>query len=721
MTVDYHLTRRLSAVLVATVVCGVLPVRALEVASGTMRVLLVDGAQYCKGTVTGVVSSAGRTYSSGGKLPLFSVEVRHADCFTNVIRRTAHDAAKMEATSSNGTLRLVFSGFASGLEKAVCRIDGNGGDGKLRWRIAVTPKNGLAVTEVAYPQIEMDCPLGGDGRDDRMVAGAKPWGVICNPAETLDCRKWAGIHADQPGNLFAQFCGYYDDAGGIYSATEDVRFHAKRLSLYRVARGARLEWRWRTWEEGTATPDYAVVTACFSGKDGEPASWYDAADLYRDWARKQFWCKTPLAEKTFLPDWMRDAPSMVRFNAKWHEQPDRIRGWIDNFWKRHFPKSPLLAVSWGWEKHGVWITPDYFPLHPDDATFAAGVRAMVENDVHFFPWPSGLNWTYTFREAKSKKPQGEFDYETKAAFEGMASLAVKDADGRFFSARPFWYHGGEMRKLCPGDSRTLDWWVREIAEPLLARGAEAMQFDQLNGGRTPPCYDRTHGHAPGFGAWHAESVRRLVDAVADAAGKRNIKLVLGFEDPNELYLDKVGLQDYRDTQIISTNRMVASVWNYLYHEYAATFPSSPTSDPWTTAHCAADGQIPFRGSADFRQSEDTEGRWGNYDFTKFWVAWTRMYHVEGREFLAHGRQIRPPRIVCSQTEATFSKVKMSVPAVCHAAYESLDGQRQAWVFVNATGAPQSLEWISPEGRGTLSLAPYEIRLIRRRRRPSSPG
>ena len=55
---------------------------------------------------------------------------------------------------------------------------------------------------------------------------------------------------------------------------------------------------------------------------------------------------------------------------------------------------------------------------------------------------------------------------------------------------------------------------------------------------------------------------------------------------------------------------------------------------------------------------------------------------------------------------------MSVPAVCHAAYESLDGQRKAWVFVNATGAPQSLEWISTEGRGNLSLAPYEIRLMR---------
>ena len=49
---------------------------------------------------------------------------------------------------------------------------------------------------------------------------------------------------------------------------------------------------------------------------------------------------------------------------------------------------------------------------------------------------------------------------------------------------------------------------------------------------------------------------------------------------------------------------------------------------------------------------------------------------------------------------------------CHAAYESLDGQRQAWVFVNATGAPQSLEWISPKGRGNLSLAPHEIRLMR---------
>ncbi len=714
--------RRLSlSVAACAVACGILPVRALEIASETMRVFFVDGAQYYKGTVTGIVSSTGRAYSSGGKIPLFSVEMRRLDCFTNVMKRTAHHAGRMVSASSDGELKLEFSEFGSGLEKVVCRIDGNGGDGKLRWRIAVTPKEGLAVTEVAYPQIDLDCPIGRSGCDDRLFACDKSRTVKCNPGETLDHTKWkeGGVHANQPGGLFAPFCGYYDGEGGLYSATEDTRFHAKRLDLYRTACGVRLAWLWMTWKEGVASPDYAVVTACFAGRDGQPASWYDAADIYRDWARKQFWCKTPQVEKTFLPEWMRDAPSMVRFTAQWHARPDSIRRWIDNFWKRHFPKSPLLAVSWGWEKHGKWVTPDYFPLHPDDATFAEGVRAMAENDIHFFPWPSSLNWTYTFREEGSKLPPGEFDYETKAAFEKMSPLAVRNVDGSFYSARPFWYNGGEMRKLCPGDVRVRDWWVREIAEPLLSRGAEALQFDQLNGGHTPPCYDLTHGHAPGYGLWQAESVRSLIEAVSDAARKRNVKLVISLEDPNELYLDKVGVQHYHptETEIVLTNCMFASVWNYLYHEFVATFPSSPVSEPWTAAYCAADGQIPYRGTAHFGQSEDTEGRWGRYDFTKFWVAWTRMYHQEGRMFLAHGRQIRPPQISCARTQIAIKRNEgdfmFGVPAVCHAAYESLDGKQRAVVFANGTGSHQDLEWhYGLEDKKRLSLAPYEIRLVR---------
>ena len=94
-----------------------------------------------------------------------------------------------------------------------------------------------------------------------------------------------------------------------------------------------------------------------------------------------------------------------------------------------------------------------------------------------------------------------------------------------------------------------------------------------------------------------------------------------------------------------------------------------------------------------------------YDaFMKNWVA---LYHGEGREWLAFGRQVKPPRLVCAMQDYDGR----TVPCVFHAAYESLDG-RKAVVLVNATAAPQDATLVSKSRRISLTLAPDEIRLLR---------
>ena len=103
-------------------------------------------------------------------------------------------------------------------------------------------------------------------------------------------------------------------------------------------------------------------------------------------------------------------------------------------------------------------------------------------------------------------------------------------------------------------------------------------------------------------------------------------------------------------------------------------------------------------------------------YYRFMRAWVDIYHGAGRDWLAHGRQIRPPRLDCARERysmsATVGKAKADLvkPAVMHQAYESLDGRR-AVVLANATDREQHCTLHFAKERMSLTLKPDEIRLV----------
>ena len=73
--------------------------------------------------------------------------------------------------------------------------------------------------------------------------------------------------------------------------------------------------------------------------------------------------------------------------------------------------------------------------------------------------------------------------------------------------------------------------------------------------------------------------------------------MLGYEEPQELFLQEVGIQDYRDYEVVGKSRLSShrpeSVFGYLYHEFVPLFQSNPNaSDREMTAHCIVTGQMP---------------------------------------------------------------------------------------------------------------------------------
>ena len=565
---------------------GVSPcVGAAEVASASLTATLDE-----KGTVERLTMADGYDFiAPATKTPLFSLRMTREDCFTNSAFVDARAAASCVAEPIPGGLRLVYGAIGTAVEKVVCSVRADAGDAKLRWRIAVTPKAGWRFEQANFPQMTLKTDMDGAPEREAVVGGSAKGGIFRNPSAAKPGS--APFYGVQPGQLVAQFVSFYDDKRLFYYGSEDAAGEAKALAVERSQAGLCFNGRYWAWDASGADNGFDFVTAALTGTERNPCDWRDAADFYRAWALKQAWCATPLTLRTDLPAWIREAPVMVRFYQQDFDDPPRIHGWLHDYWLKEFPSTPLVAAMWGWERSGTWVS-DYFPCRPSDEAFRAVVDDLRRNGAHAFPWPSGYHWTKMY----GRRPDGSFEYDRREVFaREIAPHAAVERDGSVNDREPGWLKGGRLSALCAGDPWTFAWWRDDVCRELARRGCEAIQADQICGGHFRDCWSTRHPHPPGCGRWKTETFRRQLVEMREAMRSAVADAVVCYEEPEELFNDLIGLQDYRDCNAPGE---WASVFNYLYHEFVPCFQSNvyARGDRHMYAHLAVDGQIPFFGN-----------------------------------------------------------------------------------------------------------------------------
>lgn len=465
----------------------------------------------------------------------------------------------------------------------------------VRWRFGVEGPESLILEEIEGPAMLLRAPLGKDS-DDALVAGITKGGVYHRPSQWPAGR---GIQANQPANLAAQFVCHYNTRSGFYCATQDSKGYPKTCIARRTKAGLEQVWQFHVFHDLSNRFDmsFDVAQTTFrAGKPDAPASWRDAADIYKAWALKQPWCAKTLVQRTDLPDWLKQGPAMVRFNRNWLAKPERVESWLKDYWQKHFPQAPLIVAFWGWEGVEPWISPHYFPPYPSEEGLKKYIQAVRDVGGHPFFWPSGYQWAIAFR----KKPDGTFELDDRANFDKVGRPhAIIQRDGAFYAREYPWVYGGQNATLCRGDAWTRD-WLNNIALELTKRGADLIQVDQVVGAGVPGggrCYSREHGHPPGPGLWDADAFHEQLRTMHETCKALNPDIILGFEEPQELYLQQIGIQDYRDFEVLLKpslpNVMPASVFGYLYHEFVPCFQSNPRgSDRFMMAYCLVTGQVP---------------------------------------------------------------------------------------------------------------------------------
>ena len=586
----------IASVALGSVLCSC----AAEISSTTLKAVFDDAG---KGRLAALLDRQGRNYVSvrNVRSPLWQVESCRKDSFatTKIVR--ADEAKKYAVRAVEGGLEFTWEDVGPTVERAVATFRAKPGDPSIRCRITVTPKPGWALVETQFPRAALNECLGTTPTDDALVMGTGHGGLVRYP---MDPRReyWRSRHVGHsPGNLVAQFGSFFDDRGGLYTMAEDADGNEKELLMDRWWRAklpdgsfreGDLLLRWSRFEysETADAQPYDILLRGFENPDGEETTWYDAADIYKAWAKKQFWCKKTFLEKTdFLPPWTRDAPVVMEFNRAWFDRPAFLKKWLDEYWTKKFPGVPLLSILIGWEHHGDWITTEYFPVYPNEETFAEMMGWLKAAGGHFWPWPGGHHWNVQV----GKKDDGTFRLDfSKGFWERAAPHAIVKPDGNVRLDNLVWLGGGNSASMCPGDPWTIDWWNKEIACELVKRGADLVQADQDVGARVPTCWSTKHGHKPGPGRWLLHAQRHQFETMLAEMRKINPYAMFSFEEMHEYFTDIYAFADYRNCRWPGPEW--ASVYNYLYHEYTPPFQSGAEQySRWHwMAFCAADGQMP---------------------------------------------------------------------------------------------------------------------------------
>ena len=564
--------------------------KLVEVACASHKVAL-DEAH--RGAVARITTAGGVEFASGKTVNLFSVIVRRADKFADVVTVVPGQAKDFLCERVADGVQLTYRDFGDKpVEKVVCVVRGTPGDMRIRWRIAAVPKDGWAVCQMRYPDLSLTRQIGETDDDDAILTGAAfSAGLRRRPA-----RDGFSVDSRQPGALAVQMACYYDPKALLLFACEDGNGEAKRLHGWWDRHGEttiRLSWTRYGWStKGEALP-YNVVTAAIdagsAGREkGEELTWHDGADLYREWAEKQRWCRTPWKFRKDIPAWLRGKPAYGDMGSAWRGWMDRrgsLERWARDYFHKTYPDATVAVHFDGWEKDGVYMMTEYFPLYPDDATYKRYAEESLRNGVIVFPWPSG----YKRADAAGKRPDGTFVTDEREAFNRVfPPHACLTPEGKMHDARSPWV-GGFVTYMCGGDPWTLDWFSNDICGGLAKRGTPAVSCDQNIGGAFPDCWNPRHPHPPGAGRWMTDAIRKQSARALAVLGAHFKEASFCYEEPNEQVLDTVTFHNVREAYDPKVEW--AGLFNYLYHEYTPIFPLGG-KNLYGNAYVLANGMMP---------------------------------------------------------------------------------------------------------------------------------
>ena len=580
------------------------------------------------------------------------------------------------------------------------------------WSLALNNRTSMWIGHIQFPVIEVpfDTP---ENQNYSHILYSFADGALAGPVvPSMSAGAWGNTSADTPEiwryNNYpgqwtsTQLMAYYNDAGGLYVACDDPTGLPKFLSPLMEGDGVTMGVGHfpGTRGPGEIKLPYNVVIGTFHG------DWYAAAEIYRDWASKQPFCATKMAQRTDIPKWIADSPPAIAFPMRgqgdWDppaaENPEytpltNALPYLDK-WAAALD-GPLMPIIFNWEHAGPWVQPDAYPPVGGDASFREFMSKAKARGWHPMIYGDGLCWV-------TSQKNTHYDGMTYFHSHGGDAVVTRRWDGSI----PELDLGGWRKSYwtCVGTEKGRQ-MILDMTRHMTELGPDVVQqFDQGPG--PTACYATNHGHPPVPGPWMSEGFDGLIKADVATARSVNPTVAMSCEGaPPETHLQHFQVWDSRAS--------TCPLYSFLYHEYANGFQGFYTNRVNDEALRASVARALVTGyliNFTLRDKGLVE-----YDWDQTWtraipdqaafIDWTkRADHFRAgiaRDYLVYGRMLRPWK-VSGVTLCDFGWGKE--PLVQSATWQAQDG-RVGVVLVNYSNLPETPR-VELEGEGNKKLVIY---------------
>ncbi len=577
------------------------------------------------------------------------------------------------------------------------------GSDLLHCRIGVENRTRAAITGLRFPIVDTPETLGPESNDDVLLYPAFDGLVVDDPASAF--RSFGGaLSHTYPGPLSCQVMAFCDRAAGLYLASYDPDGYAKRFTVEH-----RLGFRFSITHlaplvpgEDVAPPYPVVLGPVIGDPKRGGTTWYDAAELYRNWSQQQKWAERKVRTRSDTPQWLRQGALVTTYNPRQMTPPgdlSKLESFIEEYSSRF--RSPLLPNNRGFERYGMWCGQEYLPVMPDEPTFRAAAELVRAHGGRSMIMLSGYRWTI-----ERVTPEGEL-YSSQERFDRqVARWAVCDPSGKPWigtSEKPNDYRGKKWARMCRATELAKKTIVDQ-ARYFVRNGYSVIHFDQeCSGGYLDSvCWAENHGHPPGHGRWIHLAMADLYQRLCDACRPLDPDFMLSMEEPNELYLPWLNLCQSRpfgltsEWPVLPPGTRSVPLFLYLYHEnligWAAFYPWKSAGRPcYSVAKGFAIGLMPGVVPPQALRGPKAEQR------KRFETLLARCmigYRTFARPYLIWGRMERPLPIPVPQRRFRWrvhgQEGEAVVPAVSHGVWR-LDDGRIGVVLINPEPQPHRLK------------------------------
>lgn len=466
---------------------GQLPAGWAVIPAGDLQ-LILDRRQDGLMLLDLVDVKSGASLTGAGAGPIFEATLRNAQTGEEI--QIASDQGWSDVTVAQEPGKEVFKlrwakpqSSALGSLSFTARVRVDAARHRLAWSLAAQGQaSPWSLWRIRFPQVV----LSADSPASQLLL-PQAAGVL-KPVGRESLSRFPGQYPS--GWMSMQLAALYDPATGtgLYFGLHDPIGSTKDFTAETVSehRAVRLTWDIPVPDMGKATNHFALSgEAVWQLLRGD---WFDAALIYRDWARREAkWFPTlGTAGRADTPPWMRELSAWAMTGGGPKDCVPRVL---------EFAQALGVTVGFHWYNwHQIPFDNDYPHYFPTKDGFIEGVKQLQADGVHVMPYINGRLW--------DTRDRGTNDYE-------FTSIA-QPAAARRTNGEPYIEAYGSKESdgtdvrlavMCPTTSTWRDKQHDIVTRLFNECGVHGVYIDQIAAAKPELCFDASHGHPLGGGSW----------------------------------------------------------------------------------------------------------------------------------------------------------------------------------------------------------------------------